>query len=91
MEWARVLESLLGVKVRINHGVLRKVEERGCRCLCKFRVRCPCKESVEEVRRWGKCWCGLYVAEGAQREERGFRIRWWRRGDVEADYDDYDA
>ena len=73
--WREKLEAELGHKVEIDDDVLRKIELNNCICLCKFKTTCPCPESVDEIKEYGRCKCALYYDPTRYRPGREGRRR----------------
>jgi len=78
-EWHRLLNDRLSFRVHIDEDILAKIKRNGCMCLCKFRVECPCVESIEEIVNYGRCKCGLFYTEKKETATRGLRLQLLRK------------
>jgi len=67
--WHEHLRSVFG-EVIIDEDILAKIQSNNYICLCKFRIRCPCPESIEEIKKMGRCRCGLFRLESKYIEFR---------------------
>ena len=73
---ARKLSDFLGVEIAVNHKVIpyiiKRIEDYGkpycpCRTTLDERNICPCFYHVDELRKYGRCKCGLfYVLDRAK-------------------------
>jgi ferredoxin-thioredoxin reductase catalytic subunit len=61
----RYIEKVKGIaeemNCEINKAVLDRVVANGFKCLCKLNKECPCEECRDEIKRIGRCFCGLFV------------------------------
>jgi len=71
-EHARKISKLLGKKVVVNPKIIpliiKRIEDFGkpycpCRVERNERTICPCFWHVEELKRYGRCKCGLFIAK----------------------------
>jgi hypothetical protein len=53
-----LLRDYFNRDIIVNDLVFERIVRSG-RCMCRF-VPCPCKYAVEELKRYGRCKCGLY-------------------------------
>jgi ferredoxin-thioredoxin reductase catalytic subunit len=53
--------------VNLNYEVLNKVIKNNYYCICRFertkKTLCPCVYHLDELRRYGRCKCGLFIIE----------------------------
>lgn len=76
LQWHAYIKQFFD-DVEIDQEVLEKIRQNNYMCLCKFRTPCPCPESLDEVRRYGRCKCSLYYRPSMVRRghARGLRLR----------------
>ena len=60
------LEKLLGRKIVINRKVIAQIAKNMIRygkpvCPCKPSELCPCKDHINELKKYGRCKCGLFT------------------------------
>lgn len=60
------LEKILGKKVSINRKVIAQIAKNMIRygkpvCPCKPSELCPCKDHINELKKYGRCKCGLFT------------------------------
>ena len=76
-EHARELSRILGEEILVNRKVLEaeleKWEREGAPwCVCRFQRTpkevCPCTYHLEELRKFGRCKCGLFWTRSACRK-----------------------
>ncbi len=73
-EYSRKLSEVLGRKVEVNYKLIpllvKRVEDFGkpycpCRTEISEKTVCPCVYHVEELRKYGRCRCGLFRLENS--------------------------
>jgi len=74
IKWYKnVLSRVLGVKVEVNEDILKLltdiIAEKGkpycpCRKPESEATICPCKWHIEELKKQGRCCCGLFYVVG---------------------------
>ena len=59
---ALYLSLRLRKHVKVQWWVANLVLRRGGYCPCRFvKEKCPCRWRVEELKKYGRCRCGLFV------------------------------
>lgn len=68
-EHAKQLSEIIGEEILVNRRVLeaelKKWDQEGAPwCVCRFQRTpdnvCPCTHHIEELKRFGRCKCGLF-------------------------------
>jgi len=71
-EYARRISKLLGKEVKVNPKIIpliiKQIEDYGkpycpCRPQKNERTICPCFWHVDELKRYGRCKCGLFIVK----------------------------
>jgi hypothetical protein len=57
----KIIEFGKKEKALINPIILELVIKNEFKCICKLNIQCPCEEAPKELKKNGKCYCGLFV------------------------------
>ena len=56
------LSLLLKRRVHVRWRIADLVLQKEGYCPCRFvKVKCPCRWRIEELKKYGRCRCGLFV------------------------------
>jgi hypothetical protein len=58
--YTRLLSEYLGRKIDFDYNIYELIVRKGGYCICRFKTPCPCPYHIKELKKYGRCKCGLF-------------------------------
>jgi len=58
--YTRLLSEYLGREVDFNYSIYGLIVRKEGYCICRFKTPCPCPYHIKELKKYGRCKCGLF-------------------------------
>jgi len=58
--YTRLLSDYVGREVDFDYYIHGLIVRNGGYCICRFKTPCPCPYHIKELKKYGRCKCGLF-------------------------------
>jgi hypothetical protein len=58
--YTKLLSEHIRREIDFDYYIYGEIVRKGGYCICRFKTPCPCKYHIKEIKKYGRCKCGLF-------------------------------